>query len=47
MWQVRQYGLEHRYPNLEPWFAYLKPVERVGSYFLYYVPPGSIPREPR
>ena len=47
MWQVRQYGLEHRYPNLEPWFAYLKPVERVGSYFLYYVPPGSIPPEPR
>jgi 4-amino-4-deoxy-L-arabinose transferase-like glycosyltransferase len=44
MWQIRQYGLEHRYPNLEPWFAYLKPVERVSSYFLYYLPPGSIPR---
>ena len=42
-WQIRQYGLEHRYPNLQPWFAYLHPVERVGSYFLYYVPPGSIP----
>ena len=47
MWQIRQYGLEHRYRNLEPWFAYLKPVERVGSYFLYYVPPGSIPPERR
>ena len=47
MWQIRQYGLAHRYPNLEPWFAYLKPVERVGSYFLYYVPPGSIPPEHR
>jgi hypothetical protein len=47
MWQVRQYGLEHRYPNLEPWFSYLKPVERVGSYFLYYMPPGSLPPEPR
>jgi len=43
MWLVREYGLEHRYPNLQPWFAYLKPVERVGSYFLYYLPPGSIP----
>ena len=43
MWLVRQYGLEHRYANLEPWFAYLKPVERVSSYYLYYVPPGSIP----
>lgn len=47
MWHVRQYGLEHRYANLEPWFAYLKPVERVGSYYLYYVPPGSIPPEQR
>jgi len=43
MWFVRQYGLEHRYPNLQPWFAYLQPVERVSSYYLYYVPPGSIP----
>jgi hypothetical protein len=42
-WKVDQYGLEHRYPNLEPWFAYLKPVERVGSILLYYVPPGSLP----
>ncbi|HXB69355.1 MAG TPA: glycosyltransferase family 39 protein [Candidatus Acidoferrales bacterium] len=47
MWKVSQYGLEHRYPNLEPWFAYLKPVERVGAYLLYYLPPGSIPPQQR
>jgi 4-amino-4-deoxy-L-arabinose transferase-like glycosyltransferase len=38
-WKVGQYGLDHRYPNLKPWFEYLKPVERVGSQLLYYVPP--------
>ncbi len=43
IWQLHQYGLEHRYPNLQPWFAYLQPVERVGELFMYYVPPGSIP----
>jgi 4-amino-4-deoxy-L-arabinose transferase-like glycosyltransferase len=43
IWQLHQYGLEHRYPNLQPWFAYLQPVERIGALFLYYVPPGSIP----
>jgi 4-amino-4-deoxy-L-arabinose transferase-like glycosyltransferase len=43
MWALRQFGLFHRYPNLQPWFAYLTPVERVGSYLLYYVPPGSLP----
>lgn len=47
IWQLHQYGLEHRYPNLQPWFAYLHPVERVGALFLYYVPPGSIPPEAR
>ena len=43
IWMIRQYGLEHRFPNLQPWFVYLHPVEKVGSLFLYYVPPGSIP----
>ncbi len=37
-WKVGQYGLDHRYPNLTPWFESLKPVERVGSLLLYYVP---------
>ena len=41
-WKVGQYGLDHRYPNLNPWFESLKPVERVGSQLLYYVPPGSL-----
>ncbi len=45
-WKVGQYGLDHRYPNLNPWFESLKPVERVGSQLLYYVPPGSL-RAPR
>jgi hypothetical protein len=40
--KVGQYGLDHRYPNLKPWFEYRKPVERVGSQLLYYVPPGSL-----
>jgi 4-amino-4-deoxy-L-arabinose transferase-like glycosyltransferase len=38
-WKVGQYGLDHRYPGLTPWFESLKPVERVGSLLLYYVPP--------
>jgi hypothetical protein len=41
-WKVGQYGLDHRYPNLNPWFESLKPVERVGSQLLYYVPPGLV-----
>ncbi|MGA2271508.1 MAG: glycosyltransferase family 39 protein [Bryobacteraceae bacterium] len=41
-WKVGQYGLDHRYPNLKPWFESLKPVERVGSQLLYYVPPGTL-----
>ena len=41
-WKVGQYGLDHRYPNLNPWFESIQPVERVGSQLLYYVPPGSL-----
>jgi len=41
-WKVGQYGLDHRYPNINPWFESLKPVERVGSQLLYYVPPGTL-----
>jgi hypothetical protein len=41
---VGQYGLNHRYPNIRPWFTYLQPQERVGALLLYYVPPGSLPK---
>jgi hypothetical protein len=44
---VREFGLEHRYPNLHPWFTYLQPQERVGSLLLYYVPPGSLQQQPQ
>jgi hypothetical protein len=44
---VGEYGLEHRYPNVHPWFTYLQPQERVGSLLLYYLPPGSIPPDLR
>ena len=47
LWMVREYGLQHRYPDIHPWFTYLQPKERVGSLMLYYVPPGSIPPELR
>jgi hypothetical protein len=37
-----QYGLQYRYPNLQPWYMYLTPRETVGTLWLYYyVPPGS------
>jgi hypothetical protein len=47
MMAVREYGLEHRYPNVHPWFTLLQPQERVGSLSLYYLPPGSIPPDLR
>jgi hypothetical protein len=39
---LNQYGLLHRFPNLEPYWDKLKPVGKVGSTLFYYVPPGSI-----
>jgi 4-amino-4-deoxy-L-arabinose transferase-like glycosyltransferase len=42
--RVEQYGLQYRYPDLQPWFEYLTPRERVGTILLYYMPPGSAPR---
>jgi 4-amino-4-deoxy-L-arabinose transferase-like glycosyltransferase len=42
--RTTQYGLYFRYPNLRPWFDTLTPREWVGSYRLYYVPPGSLRR---
>jgi hypothetical protein len=40
--RTTQYGMDFRFPNLQPWFEYIRPVERVGSLLLYYVPPGSL-----
>jgi hypothetical protein len=40
--KTTQYGMDYRFPNLQPWFEYIQPVERVGSLLPYYVPPGSL-----
>jgi len=40
--RLNQYGLMHRYPNLEPWWEHLTPVGKVGSTLFYYVPPEAI-----
>jgi hypothetical protein len=40
--RTSQYGLEYRYPTLQPWFMYLTPREKVGTIWLYYVPPESV-----
>jgi hypothetical protein len=37
-----QYGLEYRYPNIRPWYAYLPVKERVGTIDLIYLAPGSL-----
>ena len=42
--KTTQYGLYFRYPTMQPWFDSLTPKERVGSYLLYYLPPGSLRR---
>ena len=39
-----EFGLNHRYANLKPWFRFIPPYGKVGSQILYYVPPGSLPR---
>jgi hypothetical protein len=39
--RISQYGFQYRYPNLQPWYMYLTPREHVGTYWLYYRPPGS------
>jgi hypothetical protein len=44
--KIVQYGLGYQYSGLKPWFDYLQPVERVGTLFLYYIPPGSLPKKP-
>jgi hypothetical protein len=40
--KTTQYGMDYRFPNLQPWFEYIQPVERVGALLLYYVPPGTL-----
>jgi hypothetical protein len=42
MWMLRKYGLGYRNLNVQPWWAYYRPVEKVGTLWLYYVPPGSL-----
>ena len=37
-----QYGLEYRYPNIKPWYAYLPVQERLGTIDILYLPPGSL-----
>jgi hypothetical protein len=37
-----QYGLEYRYPNLQPWYKYLPVKERVSTIDLLYLAPGSL-----
>jgi hypothetical protein len=38
--RIAQYGLEYRYPDLQPWYMYLQRKETVGTIWLYYVPPA-------
>jgi 4-amino-4-deoxy-L-arabinose transferase-like glycosyltransferase len=42
MWMLRKYGLGYRNLSVQPWWAYYRPVEKVGTLWLYYVPPGSL-----
>jgi hypothetical protein len=42
MWMLRKYGLGYRNLSVQPWWAYYHPIEKVGTLWLYYVPPGSL-----
>jgi hypothetical protein len=44
MWMLRKYGLGYRDLSVQPWWAYYHPVEKVGTLWLYYIPPGSMRR---
>lgn len=46
LYRTTQYGLEYRYPDLRPWFEVITPKERVGTYWFYYIPPGSLMKVP-
>ena len=42
LWMLRRYGLSTRALSVPPWWAYYHRVEKVGTLWLYYVPPGSL-----
>ncbi len=42
--KLTQFGLNYRYPNIQPWYEYIPPSDRVGSLMLYYIPPESLRR---
>jgi len=44
LWMLRKYGLSTRPLSVPPWWAYYHPVEKVGTLWLYYLPPGSLTR---
>jgi hypothetical protein len=41
MWMLRKYGLGYRDLSVQPWWAYYHPAEKVGTLWLYYIPPGT------
>jgi hypothetical protein len=46
MYRTTQYGLEYRYRDLRPWFEVIPPQEKIGTLYLYYIPPGALVKEP-
>lgn len=44
LWMLRQYGLNYRDPRVQPWFAYYRPVEKVGTLWLYNLSPEDVQR---
>jgi 4-amino-4-deoxy-L-arabinose transferase-like glycosyltransferase len=46
MWMMRKYGLSTRDFSVQPWWVYLHPVEKVGTLWLYYLPPGTLRQSP-
>jgi 4-amino-4-deoxy-L-arabinose transferase-like glycosyltransferase len=46
MWMLRKYGLGYRDLSVQPWWAYYHPVEKVGTLWLYYIPPGTFRQAP-
>jgi hypothetical protein len=45
MWMLRKYGLGHRDLSVQPWWVYQRRVEKVGTLWLYYIPPGSLQQQ--
>src|SRR5262249_41787857 len=44
MWMTQRY--KPVIPGRQPWFPYLRPAEKVGSLWLYFIEPRAIPRIP-